>query len=63
MITANIPKSIWNAGGKMFFGTRKYYTEKYVNEKLKNGITDQYVDYITGCFMVVNRQHSQNKAG
>lgn len=47
------PESIWNAGGKMFFGTRKYYTEKYVNEKLKNGITDQYVDYITGCFMVV----------
>lgn len=44
---------IWNAGGKIFLGTRRYYTEKYVNKALEKGITEKEVDYITGCFFVV----------
>lgn len=44
---------IWNAGGKAFFGTRKYYTEKYVNQKLKRGEIEKEVDYITGCYFAV----------
>lgn len=44
--------SVWNAGGKVFFGTRKYYTEKYVNQKIKEKNTEKLVDYITGCYLV-----------
>lgn len=45
-------RKIWNAGGKIFFGTRKYFTENYVDKQMKKGIYVQDVDYITGCFWV-----------
>lgn len=45
--------AIWNAGGKTFLGTRKYYTEKYVQKLIEKGVKDKEVDYITGCYLAV----------
>ena len=44
---------LWNAGGRIFCGTRKYYLNKDVQTKLEHGINEMSVDYITGCFLVV----------
>lgn len=44
---------LWNAGGRIFCGTRKYYLNKDVQIKLERGINEMSADYITGCFLVV----------
>ncbi len=47
---------VWNAGGKLILGTRKYNTNKFVNKKLKKGENVVSVEFITGCFMMVSKK-------
>lgn len=53
------PQKLWNAGGKLFLGTRKYYSNKNVarwEKKHKEIVT---VDFITGCFLGLRKDYIQ----
>lgn len=52
---------IWNAGGKLFWGTRKYYREKYLYNLLKKGKTYLQVDFVTGCFFGIRADDIPNE--
>ncbi|UQZ84336.1 Glycosyl transferase family 2 [Paenibacillus konkukensis] len=61
VVTSNIvyhanPDRVWNAGGRLFLGTRKYYTNKEVNNNLSSGNNKIIVNFVTGCFMMVRRE-------
>ena len=47
---------VWNAGGKFCWGSRKYFTESYVAKKIKNNITEQSVEFVTGCYLVLKSE-------
>ena len=50
------PGHIWNAGGKIFFGYKKYFTTKYIQNKRKQGF--DYIDtqFMSGCFIAVRNK-------
>lgn len=47
------PEVLWNAGGKMFFGTRKYYLNKAVDRWKRDKRKVVTVDFLTGCFLLL----------
>lgn len=49
------PDRSWNAGGSIFFGTRRYYKEAHVQRFQKRGNLFPRVDFITGCFLLLDR--------
>lgn len=44
---------VWYAGAKFIAGSRKTYTEKYVQKQLDRGNRAIQADYITGCYLIV----------
>lgn len=54
------PDSVWNAGGELFFGTRKYNKNKEVNAFSKDGLEATPVTFITGCFMMIRKSVLEN---
>ena len=43
----------WNAGGNLFFGTRRYIHEDEVKWHLSRGTKWLHVSYLTGCFLLI----------
>lgn len=54
-------QKVWNAGGKVFWGTRRYYTEDFVKSKLEHGQRVQTVDFVTGCYLVIRPELVKNE--
>lgn len=57
VLTSNIvyyddPDKVWNAGGRIFFGIRKYFGNKYVDSMQKKGEKVFPITFMTGCFMM-----------
>jgi len=50
------PEKSWNAGGSIFFGTRRYYRETDVLRFQKRGELFPRVEFITGCFLLLDRR-------
>lgn len=50
--------TLWNAGGKFtFYGDRKYYSQKKIDDLKKKKITNIQVDFITGCAMLIDASY------
>lgn len=45
-------EEVWNAGGKIYLGTRKYYKKNKVRTWEKRGINVAEVSFLTGCFLL-----------
>lgn len=50
------PEEVWNAGGKIQLGTRKYYKNKAVHRWLHDGREIVDVTFLTGCFLMLRRE-------
>lgn len=47
---------VWNAGGKIYAGTRKYYLNTDVEQWKKENKSVVQVDFLTGCFLMMKRE-------
>lgn len=57
------PKKLWNAGGYFtFYGDRKYFSEKVIDNDIKTGVKLKVTPFVTGCVMMI-RQDTIKKIG
>lgn len=54
------PELSWNAGGKMFLGTRRYNKNREILKYKNKNCYFPPVDYITGCFLLLPRRTLNN---
>ena len=48
--------TIWNAGGKIFFGYKKYFSTRYIQNKRKKGFNYIDTQFMSGCFIAVRNK-------